>query len=152
MPDRPYTLSSCGLSIDHYLDSAAPRRLELSNYADFDRSGCHARLVRRDPDGRGERAQRQPAAAGALEDPARGADGSWAPAVADRGHRDRAVELDRRADCFSTSETETLVYCASPRVRDALSQLGTVATVVDRGQPVQMRRMSEDLAPPASLG
>jgi hypothetical protein len=33
------------MSIDRYLGSAAPRHLELSNYADFDRSGCHARLV-----------------------------------------------------------------------------------------------------------
>ena len=37
MPDRPYTLLSCGMSIDVYLGSAAPRRLELSNDADFDR-------------------------------------------------------------------------------------------------------------------
>ena len=37
MPDRPYTLLSCGMSIDGYLGNAAPRRLELSNDADFDR-------------------------------------------------------------------------------------------------------------------
>jgi 5-amino-6-(5-phosphoribosylamino)uracil reductase len=37
MPDGPYTLLSCGMSIDGYLGSAAPRRLELSNDADFDR-------------------------------------------------------------------------------------------------------------------
>jgi 5-amino-6-(5-phosphoribosylamino)uracil reductase len=36
------------------------------------------------------------------------------------------VELDRCADYFTTSETETLVYSASPRVRDALSQLGAL--------------------------
>ena len=55
------------------------------------------------------------------------------------------VELDRCADYFTTSETETPVYCASPRVRDALSQLESVATVVDGDQPVQMRRIGEDL-------
>ena len=33
----------------------------------------------------------------------------------------------------------------TPRVRDALSQLGSVTTVVDGGQPVQMPRISEDL-------
>ena len=31
MPDRPYILLSCGMSIDGYLGSASPRRLELSN-------------------------------------------------------------------------------------------------------------------------
>jgi hypothetical protein len=86
MPDRPYTLLSCGMSIDRYLDSAAPRRLELSNYADFDRSGCHARLVRRDPDGRGYRAQRQSAAAGAFEDPG----ATSGRLVGSRRHRSRS--------------------------------------------------------------
>ena len=37
MADRPYTLLSCGMSIDGYLDSAGPARLRLSNEADFDR-------------------------------------------------------------------------------------------------------------------
>ena len=50
MPDRPYILLSCALSIDGYLGSAAPRRLELSNDADFDRvdavrASCDAILV-----------------------------------------------------------------------------------------------------------
>ena len=50
MPDRPYILLSCGMSIDGYLGSAAPRRLELSNSADFDRvdavrASCDAILV-----------------------------------------------------------------------------------------------------------
>ena len=50
MPDRPYILLSCGMSIDGYLGSASPRRLELSNDADFDRvdavrASCDAILV-----------------------------------------------------------------------------------------------------------
>ena len=50
MLDPPYTLLSCALSIDGYLGSAAPRRLELSNHADFDRvdavrASCDAILV-----------------------------------------------------------------------------------------------------------
>lgn len=50
MLDRPYTLLSCALSLDGYLGSAAPRRLELSNDADFDRvdaerAACDAILV-----------------------------------------------------------------------------------------------------------
>ena len=50
MADRPYTLLSCGMSIDGYLDSATEERLLLSNDADFDRvdavrAGCDAILV-----------------------------------------------------------------------------------------------------------
>ena len=37
MVERPYTLLSCGMSIDGYLDDAAQERLLLSNDADFDR-------------------------------------------------------------------------------------------------------------------
>ena len=37
MSERPYTLLSCGMSIDGYLDSAAAERLVLSNEADLDR-------------------------------------------------------------------------------------------------------------------
>jgi 5-amino-6-(5-phosphoribosylamino)uracil reductase len=55
------------------------------------------------------------------------------------------VELDAHADFFTTGETDKLVYCTSPRVREARSRLGPVATVVDGGQPVEMRTVSEDL-------
>ena len=37
MGDRPYTVLSCGVSLDGYLDSATDERLLLSNDADFDR-------------------------------------------------------------------------------------------------------------------
>ena len=37
MAERPYTLLSCCMSLDGYLDSASHRRLQLSNAADFDR-------------------------------------------------------------------------------------------------------------------
>ena len=50
MADRPYTLLSCGISIDGYLDGATEERLLLSNDADFDRvdavrASCDAILV-----------------------------------------------------------------------------------------------------------
>ncbi|HZK58541.1 MAG TPA: dihydrofolate reductase family protein, partial [Cryobacterium sp.] len=50
MADRPYTLLSCGTSIDGYLDSATEKRLLLSNDADLDRvdavrAACDAILV-----------------------------------------------------------------------------------------------------------
>jgi 5-amino-6-(5-phosphoribosylamino)uracil reductase len=145
MPDRPYTLLSCGMSIDGYLDSATPRRLELSNHDDFDRvdavrASCDAilvgaatvrndnpRLLVRSPCRREERRAR-----GLPPSPIK-------VTVTER------LRLDPCADFFTTGETEKLVYCTSPRVPEARSRLGRVATVVDGGQPVAMRRISEDL-------
>ncbi len=37
MADRPYTLLSCSMSIDGYIDGATESRLLLSNDLDFDR-------------------------------------------------------------------------------------------------------------------
>ena len=50
MADRPYTLLSCGMSIDGCFDSATVKPLMLSNDADFDRvdairTNCDAILV-----------------------------------------------------------------------------------------------------------
>jgi 5-amino-6-(5-phosphoribosylamino)uracil reductase len=145
MLDRPYTLLSCALSIDGYLGSAAPRRLELSNDADFDRvdavrASCDAilvgaatvrndnpRLLVRSSARRDERTAR-----GLAPSPIK-------VTVTER------VELDARADFFTTGDNEKLVYCISRRVDDARSRLGPAATVVDGGQPVEMRTISEDL-------
>jgi 5-amino-6-(5-phosphoribosylamino)uracil reductase len=145
MPDRPYTLLSCGMSIDGYLGSATPRRLELSNDADFDRvdavrASCDAILVgaatvRIDNPRLLVRSQ-----ARREERTARG----LAPSPIKVTVTAR-VKLDACADFFTTGDTEKLVYCTSPRVVDARSRLGPMATVVDGGQPVEMRRISEDL-------
>src|SRR5215218_9619080 len=123
MLDRPYTLLSCALSIDGYLGSATPRRLALSNDADFDRvdavrASCDAilvgaatvrndnpRLLVRSTRRREERAARGPA-----------------PTPIKVTVTERA-ELDAAADFFTTGEAEKVVYCASPRVADARSRL-----------------------------
>jgi 5-amino-6-(5-phosphoribosylamino)uracil reductase len=55
------------------------------------------------------------------------------------------ADLDACGNFFATGESEKLVYCASPAVRDARSRLGRVATVVDGGEPVDVRHVSEDL-------
>ena len=133
------------MSIDGYLGSASPRRLELSNDADFDRvdavrASCDAilvgaatvrndnpRLLVRSKDRREARAAR-----GLPPSPIK-------VTVTER------VDLNPRADFFTTGDAEKLVYCASPRVGDARSRLGEVATVVDGGERVKMRRLSEDL-------
>jgi 5-amino-6-(5-phosphoribosylamino)uracil reductase len=145
MPERPYTLLSCGMSIDGYLGSAAPRRLELSNDADFDRvdavrASCDAilvgaatvridnpRLLVRSPSRRRQRAAR-----------------GLAPSPIKVTLTER-VELDPHAEFFTTGAIEKLVYCTTPRVPAARSRLGTVATVVDAGPRVKMRGLTEDL-------
>ena len=67
--ERPYTLLSCSVCIDGYIGNAASRLL-LSNDDDFDRcdavrASCDAIL------GRGDRPDRQPAAARSLREPPR---------------------------------------------------------------------------------
>ncbi|HEX6458392.1 MAG TPA: dihydrofolate reductase family protein [Thermoleophilaceae bacterium] len=145
MPERPYTLLSCALSLDGYLGSAAPRRLELSNDADFDRvdavrASCDAILVgattvRHDNPRllvRSQARREERAARGLAPSPMK-------VTVTER------VDLDARADFFATGDAEKLVYCTSAHVADARSRLGRVATVVDGGQPVRMRALTEDL-------
>ena len=86
MPDRPYTLLSCSVSLDGYLGDLTPR-LALSNDGRLRPGRRGARLVRRDHGRRGHRAHRQPAAARALARTPRGAHGPRAPGVAEEDHR-----------------------------------------------------------------
>lgn len=145
MPDRPYTMLSCSVSLDGYLGDQTPR-LALSNEADFDRvdevrASCDAimvgavtvrtdnpRLLVRSQARRDERT-----AHGLTSSPMK-------ITVTNR------VDLDARSNFFTTGETEKLVYTSSPRVADARARLGPVATIVDGGRRVRMRRLSEDLA------
>ncbi|MFN8194366.1 MAG: dihydrofolate reductase family protein [Nocardioidaceae bacterium] len=146
MADRPYTLLSCGMSLDGYLDTAAERRLLLSNDADFDRvdavrAACDAilvgattvrkddpRLVVRAPERRRARVAR-----GQCPSPTK-------VTVSRRG------SLDPRARFFTEGEADKLVYCESGGAREARERLGRVATVVDGGPRVDLRWMGEDLA------
>jgi 5-amino-6-(5-phosphoribosylamino)uracil reductase len=145
MQDRPYTLLSCSMSIDGYIGGVGSRVL-LSNEDDLERvdavrASCDAilvgagtvridnpRLVVRSEARRGERAARGLAASPTKVTVTRRAD------------------LDARADFFAVGEGEKLVYCASPSVAAARERLGTVATVVDGGEAVDMRALGTDLA------
>jgi 5-amino-6-(5-phosphoribosylamino)uracil reductase len=145
MHDRPYTLLSCSVSMDGYIASAASRLL-LSNEADFDRvdavrASCDAILigattVRTDNPRLVVRSQARRDERTAL---------GLAPSPM-KVTVTRQAELDAGADFFTTGETEKLVYCARSRVGDARARLGPVATVVDGGHSVEMRRLSNDLA------
>jgi 5-amino-6-(5-phosphoribosylamino)uracil reductase len=145
MRNRPYTLLSCALSIDGYLGTASPPRLELSNDADFDRvdevrASCDAILV-----GAATVRQDNPrllVRSEARREARRARGTSASPikvTVTGRG------ELDPGADFFAAGDAEKLVYCTSEGALDARSRLGPVATVLDGGRTVDMRRISEDL-------
>lgn len=145
MGERPYVLLSCSMSIDGYLDGATEERLLLSNEADFDRVDAvraesdailvGARTVRRDnPRLLVRSTQRRAArlAKGLSPSPMKVTVTSQA-------------QLDSCAAFFATGECEKIVYCASSSVPLAQQRLGQVATVVDGGQPVDLRRLAEDL-------
>ena len=145
MAERPYTLLSCGMSIDGYLDGATEKRLLLSNEADLDRvdavrADCDAILVgaatvRNDNPRLMVRTK-----ARQEERVSRGLQPSPMKVTVTR-----RAQLDACSNFFVTGDAEKLVYCASPTADLARDRLGAVATVVDGGQPVDMGRMSEDL-------
>ena len=146
MADRPYTLLSCGVSLDGYLDSPTVSRLRLSNDADFDRvdavrASCDAilvgantvrndnpRLLIRAAERRRERIQR-----GCEPDPLK-------VTVTSRG------DLDPRSAFFSTGDGEKLVYCPAASVAAVRRRLGHVATVVDGGRELDLRYVCRDLS------
>ena len=145
MPDRPYTMLSCSVSLDGYLGDRTPR-LALSNAEDFDRvdemrASCDAimvgavtvrtdnpRLLVRSQARRDERTAR-----GLPSSPMK-------ITVSER------VDLDADSNFFTAGEAEKLIYTSTGRVRDARRRLGPVATIVDAGRRVRMRRLADDLA------
>jgi 5-amino-6-(5-phosphoribosylamino)uracil reductase len=143
--DRPYTLLSCGMSIDGYLDSATVKRLPLSNEADFDRVDdvrarsdailVGAATVRNDNPrllvrSRERRAQRV----------ARGLPPSPMKVTVTGCGR-----LDAGASFFTAGDCDKLVYCPTSLIAEARRRLAAVATVVDGGEPLDMCRVSQDL-------
>lgn len=145
MRERPYTVLSCAVSIDGYLDDATEKRLLLSNEADLDRvDGVRAssdailvgattvrndnpRLLVRSPERRAERV-----AKGLPPSPMK-------VTVTER------AKLDSGANFFADDLAEKLVYCPSDIVAKAEDRLGSAATIVDGGWHVDMRWLSEDL-------
>jgi 5-amino-6-(5-phosphoribosylamino)uracil reductase len=143
--ERPYTILSCSMSLDGYLDDATPQRLVLSNEADLARvdqaraesdailvgaatiRSDNPRLLVRDPRLRQERRLR-----GLNETPTK-------VTVTE------SANLDERSNFFTTGDGEKLVYCASASVARARRRLAAVATVVDAGQPVEVGQVADDL-------
>jgi 5-amino-6-(5-phosphoribosylamino)uracil reductase len=133
------------MSLDGYIDSADESRLLLSNEADFDRvdsvrAHCDAILVgaatvRRDNP---RLLVRSPARREARQ--ARGLCSSpLKVTLTARG------KLDPTARFFAADDADKLVYCASSTFLSTTDVLGSVATVVDGGDPVSLHRLTADL-------
>ena len=145
MAERPYTLLSCGMSLDGYLDCPSVRRLRLSNDQDFDRvdavrAGCDAILVgagtvRNDNPRllvRAAARQQQRVGAGRTASPMK---------VTLTG----TGKLDPDADFFTLGDVEKVVYSTSGPAAELRCRLAGLATVVDAGDPVDLRAVSGDL-------
>jgi 5-amino-6-(5-phosphoribosylamino)uracil reductase len=143
--DRPYTLLSCGMSLDGFLDDASDQRLLLSNEADFDRVDevrawsdailVGAATVRNDDPRLLVRSAERVARRRTAGRPAQ-------PLKVTVTNR---AKLDPDARFFTVGCGPKLVYCASDTVDMASGQLSSLATVIDGGRPVELRRVSEDL-------
>ena len=145
MLDRPYTVLSCCMSLDGYLDDSSPDRLVLSSEADLDRVDAlraesdailvgagtlrsdNPRLLVRSPERRAQRV-----AAGRAPTPTK----VTVTALA---------KLDPGAAFFTAGDADTLVYCTSDTAPAAGTTLGDAATVVDAGRPLTMAGVVADL-------
>jgi len=145
MGERPYTILSCSVSLDGYLDDSTPRRLLLSNQADLERvdavrARCDAILVGaatiRKDNPRLQVRQR------ALRDQRRRHGLPESPMKVTLTER---ACLDPGSAFFTAGDGEKLVYCASRSVPLARRRVGALATVVDAGESVVVSRLAEDL-------
>ncbi|GAA1942743.1 RibD family protein [Microbacterium deminutum] len=144
--NRPYVTLSCAMSLDGYLDSAAPRQLSMSNPADFDRVDqlraesdaimVGASTVRRD-------------------DPrllVRSADRRLMRIAAGRPYSPMKVtvtssgDLPPHASFFAEGDVAKTVYCPEGSVRRVAGRLDGAATVVGLGACVTMTDVVDDLS------
>jgi 5-amino-6-(5-phosphoribosylamino)uracil reductase len=142
---RPYVLLSCSLSLDGYLDTAAERRLVLSNAADLARvdqvrAGCDAILV-----GAGTVRCDNPrllvrSQALRAERLVHGL-----PPTPMKVTLTSSGRLDPGSRFFTSGRTEKLVYCSTAALARAGAELAGVATVVDGGCTISMDRVTQDL-------
>jgi 5-amino-6-(5-phosphoribosylamino)uracil reductase len=146
MADRPYTLLSCGMSIDGYLDSVGVARLRLSNEADFDRVDA----VRAEADAIlvGAATVRSDNPRLLIRSEARRADrvARGLPPSPLKVTVTASGRLDAGVDFFTSGDSEKLVYCSTPALGHLGDDIAALATLVDLGLRDDMRRLSEDLS------
>lgn len=145
MVERPYTILSCALSIDGYLDDASERRLLLSCAADLERVDAlraqsdailvGATTIRRDNPHllvRAAALRRARAARALTPSPLR---------VTLTG----SANLAATANVFSAGDAETLVYCTHAAAAAAERHVGACATVIDAGTAMDLAWLATDL-------
>jgi 5-amino-6-(5-phosphoribosylamino)uracil reductase len=144
VPDRPYTLLSCAVSIDGYLDDASPSRLILSGPEDLDevdelRATADAILV-----GAGTVRADNPRLL--VRDPARIAarEAAGKPPHPLRVTVTAAGDLDPAARFF-TGPGAPLVYCPSAAVPGAEKKFKDKAVVIDAGVELSLAAVLRDL-------
>jgi 5-amino-6-(5-phosphoribosylamino)uracil reductase len=143
MTDRPYVLLSAAMSVDGYVDDTTPERLLLSNAEDFDRVDqvradsdailIGANTIRRDNPRllvNSEKRRADRVARGLPPYPVK-------VTITSSG-------LDPSYKFFHTGG-DKIVYCASPAVEKTRDALGSLATVVDAGDPVNFETLLDDL-------
>jgi 5-amino-6-(5-phosphoribosylamino)uracil reductase len=146
MPERPYTVLSCAISLDGYLDDASGQRLVLSNDADLDRvdalrARSDAILV-----GAGTvRADNPRLLVRSATRRARRVAEGRAPTPC-KVTVTRHCDLDPAAAFFTSGDGRKLVYCASASVSRTRDLIGRLATVVDAGSRPTMCAVTQDLA------
>jgi len=144
VPDRPYTLLSCAVSIDGYLDDGSPDRLILSGPDDLDevdalRAAADAILV-----GAGTVRADNPRLL--VRDPARIAarEAAGKPPHPLRVTMTGTGDLDPAARFF-TGPGEPLVYVASPAAAAAAGEFKGQAVVIDAGGHLSLSAVLQDL-------
>jgi 5-amino-6-(5-phosphoribosylamino)uracil reductase len=144
VPDRPYTLLSCAVSIDGYLDDASPRRLILSGPEDLDevdelRAAADAILV-----GAGTVRADNPRLL--VRDPARIAarEAAGRPPHPLRVTMTATGDLDPAAHFF-TGPGAPLVYCPSAAAPAAEKKFQNKAVVIDVGAELSLPAVLQDL-------
>lgn len=145
MADRPYTILSCAVSLDGYLDDATGTRLVLSNAADLDRvddvrAGCDAILV-----GAGTIRADDPRLLVRSEHRRVARVRAGLPGSPCKVTVTRHPGLDPAARFFADDGAVKLVYCSSAVASQNRARLGVRAHVVDAGQRPAMRTVSADL-------
>lgn len=142
---RPYVIASAAVSLDGYIDDVGAARLMLSDDEDLDRvdevrAWADALLVgagtlRADDPRLLVRSAERRAARVAVGRPA-------SPA---KVTLTRCGKVDPGARFFTAGETERYVYTCDRTVPRVAAALGSVATVVGAGDPLDVHRLLADL-------
>ncbi|MFI5838324.1 RibD family protein [Catenuloplanes sp. NPDC051500] len=143
---RPYTLLSCAMSVDGYIDDASAERLILSNDADLDRvdlirATCDAILV-------GASTVRRDNPRLVVRSRTRSADrlARSQPASPVKVTLTRSGNLDPAAHFFTAGDSRKLVYASSTATPALEASLDGLATVVDAGPDVALEWVLADLS------